>query len=898
MRKLPAAIATLVEEPEQSRRLGQFVLVRQLGRGGFAPVWSAREEYAGRVLRTVAIKLFALESDDDEPESSVEQVLEEARTLCRVEHPNIVRFHSVAIDAKRRVAGFAMEHLEGTALDRVLGEGSLRLPEVVEVGIAVASALAAVHRAGIVHRDVKPGNIIETAAGYKLIDFGIAAGTRLVARSVRTVAPEVADRLLAEADTGFISATLLTDGAASPKTLSVELAAGTMGYIDPECIQQGRPASSASDLYSLGATLFELASGKLPAGWDGKLIRGDIIDGRARPPGLRDMDSSVDADFSELVDKLLSPTSVGRPTSAEWVVSKLERLRHVLAGRDRPLPPEQVGPFRGLARFEASDRGVYFGRSLEVAQALHVLRIRGFVALVGPSGSGKSSLASAGLLPAIEDGLLQGWPAHWDTLSMTPGVSPAETLRTLLKRLMPLEAGASQQEVLAALGRRAEVSGRGVALLIDQLEELATLSKPASRDWIAELIAQAAEQAVPGLRMLVTARRDLLDPLLELSALGRVLLKNSLLVEAMGSATWLEVLDQALAAYGYRCEDDALRDELVAEIQATATAMPLVAFALGRLWQMRDTKAKVVTREALQQLGGIAGALAQHAQGTYESLTQVEPATVRRAMVALTTARGTRATRSQEELNALAGDGSARVMKAFERAHLVVRTPNGLTLAHEVLISKWQLLRSWVAEEQGARSLVEELESDAARHALDPAGVPLWSRRRLLAMADVSSRGDVTISRGAREYLEAGRRAERRRRVLFGGVAAAVLALLAGGVIIYLDGINDASRRTEDALKLERKSRQLADRQTQAVQAKQTQIDELLRNVTDSPTKEAVLELQRQIRAAGAPATPGAARPPSRASTTLRDTPAAAASVGTPSPTASTAQRLKVQSDW
>src|SRR5690349_19162919 len=140
MRALPVAIAQLVAEPGETRRLGQFTLVRQLGSGGFAPVWAAREEYAGQTLRTVAIKLFALEARPGEQVGSVEQVLDEARTLCRVEHPNVVRFHSVVIDSTRQVAGFAMEHLEGTALDRKLQERMLTLPEVIDVGLAVASA--------------------------------------------------------------------------------------------------------------------------------------------------------------------------------------------------------------------------------------------------------------------------------------------------------------------------------------------------------------------------------------------------------------------------------------------------------------------------------------------------------------------------------------------------------------------------------------------------------------------------------------------------------------------------------------------------------------------------------------------------------------------------------------
>lgn len=889
MRTLPEAIATLVAEPEVSRRLGQFVLVRQLGRGGFAPVWSAREEYAGRELRTVALKLFSLESPDGETDGSVAQVLEEARTLCRVEHPNIVRFHTVAIDEERLVAGFAMEHLEGTSLDRVLDEGKLSLPEVLEVGIAVASALAVVHRAGIVHRDVKPGNIIETGAGYKLIDFGIAAGARPAPLSEGRAALDVPDLPLSERAPRRISATVFSGGSARPSTLAVELAVGTMGYIDPECLKHARPASPASDLYSLGATLFELATGKLPAGADGKVLRGDILDGRAPAPSLVEIESGTDAEFSALVGQLLSPTREGRPSSAESVVGRLERLRHVLAGRDRPLPPEDVGPFRGLSRFEATDRGVYFGRSLEVTQALQVLRIRGFLALLGPSGSGKSSLASAGVLPAVADGLLQSWPADWDTPSMTPGSDPASTLRELLQPLLPLRADITQAELLAALGRRAELRGRGIALLIDQLEELATVSTAASRDWLADFIALSAEQPVPGFRLVVTARRDLLDPLLELSALGRVLLKNSLLVEPMGSATWADVLDQALSAYGYRCEDDALRDELVAEIQGAASAMPLVGFALNRLWQMRDKARKVVTRDALHNLGGIAGALAQHAQGTYDGLTGSELA-VRRVLLALTTARGTRTTRTDEELQALAGEESARVVKALERAHLVMRTPSGITIAHEVLISRWQLLRSWVAEEQEARGLTEELENDARRYALDPEGVPLWPRRRLLAMADLLAHGNVSISPPGRVFLDAGRRAERKRRVLLGSGVAAALLLASGAVIAYVIAIKDERANTEDALRK-------AEQRTIEVQNAQKRIDELLRNVSDAPTKDAVRELQRQIREGGSAApAPPAANPPARplalrAGPTL---PAPPPSAPPPPPE----RRIKVQTDW
>jgi serine/threonine protein kinase len=895
MRTLPVVIAELVAEPESSRRLGQFALVKQLGRGGFAPVWLAREEYAGRELRTVALKLFALESGDIGRAASVEQVLEEARTLCRVDHPNIVRFHSVAIDSARRVAGFAMEHLAGTSLDRALDEGNFSLPEAVEVGLSVASALAVVHRAGIVHRDVKPGNIMETASGHKLIDFGIALGSREEPKSNGASGVEVLDFPSSERRARPDTLPARATSGSQPGTLEVEIAHGTMGYIDPECLALFRPAAPASDLYSLGATLFELVSGVLPSGTLGGVLRGEVMDGRKPAPRLSEVVPGIDAEFSDLVGLLLSPTRAGRPSSADWVVTRLEQLRLSLAGSGRAPPSEDVGPFRGLSRFEASDRGVYFGRALETAQTLHLLRMRGVVALLGPSGSGKSSLARAGLLPAIEDGLLQTWPATWDTLSMTPGSEPADTLRSLFRALVPAPPGCTQLELLSALSRRAEQTGRGVALLIDQLEELATISKPESRNWLAELIELSAEQAVPGFKLVVTARRDLLDPLLDLSALGRVLLRNAVLIEAIGSETWADVLDQALAAYGYRCEDAALRAELVREIADTASAMPLVGFALSRLWEMRDRGQKVITRRAFASLGGIAGALALHAEGTFQQLTHDDPAavqTARRVLLALTTARGTRTSKTEQEVALSAGPDSDRLLNGFEEARLLVRTPTGLTLAHEVLLSNWHLLHSWVTEEQEARTLVEELEQDAARFQSEPLALPLWPRRRLLAMSDVLSRSDLEITGTAREFLHASQRAQRRRWVLGGSALSVLLLLSAAGAVSYLRAINAERSRTELALLGERKSRKLAEERTHDVQAAQQRIDELLRNVTDAPTKSAVLELQRQIRE------PGALTPTMRAARAAAPPRDATAPQPSSAPAVVALPSIKVQSVW
>jgi hypothetical protein len=127
-------------------------------------------------------------------------------------------------------------------------------------------------------------------------------------------------------------------------------------------------------------------------------------------------------------------------------------------------------------------------------------------------------------------------------------------------------------------------------LLVDQLEELATVSGAEGRAFTAALLAQLAEHALPGVRALVAARRDLLDPLLGIEGLGPALIHGSVLIEPVGELTWGAILDRALAAYGYTLEDDALRDAIMAEIGRTASAMPLVMFALTELWDRRDTR--------------------------------------------------------------------------------------------------------------------------------------------------------------------------------------------------------------------------------------------------------------------------------------------------------------------
>jgi type II secretory pathway predicted ATPase ExeA len=873
--RLPAGIARLLARPDAERRLGPFALVEQLGRGGFAPVWLAREVYGETTLRTAAVKLFALPRSRGTTARERARIIEEARALCRVEHPSVVRFYALPLDETEEVMGLAMEHVAGTPLNRRLeASGTMTTQETLAIGAAIASALAAVHRAGLVHRDVKPSNIVEAAGVYKLIDFGIAG-----------------------VDVGDDGA---PESGATPdeRTQRVAVQVGTRGYIDPECVSRRAPADASSDLYALGVTLYECLIGRVPALAAGEL-RPEILDGREQAPALTEFSRNVPEALSDLIDALLSPSRNDRPSSAEWVAIRFEQIRRDLAGSARALPDEAIGPFRGLGRFEEADRDIYFGRSSEVAAALEMARGRGLVALLGPSGSGKSSLARAGLLPAIAEGALGDWPKAWDIVVTTPGRDAKGSIVSALSELVPDAAGLDPQAIVARLAERVHASQRGTLLLVDQLEEMATLSERESALFAAELLREIGVRPIVGVRAVVAARRDLLDPLLALGDLGKVLLRGSVLVEPLTDSVWADVIDRALGAYGYAFEDQALRDEFLAELGQASEAMPLVQFALAELWTRRDTQKKRLTRAGLTSLGGLLGALERHADRALERIegTLGVPREVSRAvLLGLTTARGTRATRTIGELRRTVISGVEEVIDELEAHRLIVRQGESVTLAHEVLISSWRTLGGWLAEERERRLLLDDLERAAKNWVSDRDHAPLWKRRRLEDGQALLEQRGIALSEDASAFLTTSRDAERRQRFIALGISLVLLAAVVAGVAAYLRGVRAEQMKTAAALRDEQASRQVAERRTQEVQAAQARIDQLLKDLAESPKKEEIQALQGQIRATSPNAVPAAV---ARASVTTRPS-SSVRPESAPPPAAPSKEpsAIKVQNEW
>jgi eukaryotic-like serine/threonine-protein kinase len=224
-------------------KLGPYEILSAIGAGGMGEVYRSRDTRLGR---DVAIKVLPLHLSAN-PDLK-ERFDREARAISSLNHARICTLYDVG--HQDGVDFLVMEFLEGESLADRLRKGPLPLKDVLRIGVDVCEALGAAHRLGIIHRDLKPGNVMLTKAGAKLMDFGLAKATSNGTGSGSASAP-----LLSGART-------MSGASLSPLTTAGAIV-GTIQYMSPEQIE-GKEADARSDLFALGATLYEMASGKRP----------------------------------------------------------------------------------------------------------------------------------------------------------------------------------------------------------------------------------------------------------------------------------------------------------------------------------------------------------------------------------------------------------------------------------------------------------------------------------------------------------------------------------------------------------------------------------------------------------------------------------------------------------
>ncbi|GMT99749.1 hypothetical protein KH5H1_38690 [Corallococcus caeni] len=702
-----------------------FRLERPLGRGGMGIVYLAHDT---SLDRRVAVKFMAAARPD---ERFRDLFTTEARALARLQHANIVSVFSVgAVDGHPYIVS---EYVVG----ETLAELPLPVPwrRVLSLGVGLARGLAAAHRQGVLHRDLKPSNALVTRDGeVKLLDFGLAERFEVGAE--------------------------LASG--SP------LLVGTLPYMAPEVIAGG-PASARSDLYALGLILHELCTGQVP--------RRASRRPEDTPPRAA-LGPEVDPDFAAIILRCLAVDPHERFASAEALSEALEQLERSIA----PAPLGAGNPYRGLAPFAAEHRSLFFGREGDIRAVLERLRTRPLVLVAGDSGTGKSSLCRAGVLPRVAAGDL-GDGREPNVLTLWPGHRPLEALAAALAPVL----GRREAELVTALTdtpawlgqalREAHARGRGLLLFIDQLEELLTLSDPGQAAHFAWLLGELALPS-PGVHVLLAVRGDFLTRLCALPGLGDEAERALYILRPLSPDGVREAIIGPARARGVAFESPELVQTLVASTAHGVGSLPLLQFALAELWERRDSAGGRITRAALEAMGGVAGALSRHADGVLARMSPAEHAAARRLLLQLVTAEGTRIERGAEDLADASDDTFRAALRVLVEGRLLhTRTVNGLPrweIAHESLIRSWGTLRDWLDDDIGHRVLRKRVEAASAEwDRLRRASEALWGQRQL---DEVRLLEPATLGSREQAFLRASHRAVRRAR--WGrGLTALVLAL-------------------------------------------------------------------------------------------------------------------------
>jgi DNA-binding SARP family transcriptional activator/WD40 repeat protein len=774
--QLESAIAADTEPSTAAhdRPLRGYTMHQAIGEGAYGRVYAATQP---GTERPVAIKVIRPDLADSS--EFIRRFDVEARLVARLEHPHIVPLYDYWREPGGAYLVFRLL-TGGTARDSVISGGPWSLGRVSRFVEEIGGALMSAHAAGVVHNDVKASNVLldDDGAVY-LTDFGIAIVEAADAAEAADVGDPVGGarrRRNDDAergdvrDLGWTTWELLTGSCHAPRSSRSSMARRSHGGPVPPLI--GRMSTVPDGL--------EAVLARATAGQGGYATVADFLLGwRAATAHLDGRAAPITSSERQLAD-----------SARRHAVQAL----HLAASAG-------INPYRGLRSFDEEDAARFHGRSTTIDDLVNLVATSDFVTVIGSSGSGKSSVVRAGLVPRLRS------MGH-AVVTLVPGDDPLGALIEALGDVTTLaeaETFSSPHDAIATVARR---FGK-LAIVVDQFEECWTRSDDAAREAFLHVVDRTIVDESVDVVFVTTVRADLSDRPLEHPTLGHRLTAGAYVLATLSPSEYDEVIVSPSADVGVGFDDGVVAD-LIAEAITQPGSLPLLQFTLTELYDRRVDG--MISEEALERIGGMAGAIGRRADEVFAELDDSSRSDARVLFGRLVTpGDGTPDARRRARRSELS-PGMQSVADRFVDARLltadrdpVTREPT-IEVAHEALLSRWDLLAGWVAEDRRWLAQLQHL-SDAAR-AWDADGRSdneLYRGARLEAAIEAIHDDGRAVSDVERDFIEAGRssrdaaiRASRRtarrlRRLLVAAAVALIVALVAGAIAVVQRGQADAN---------------------------------------------------------------------------------------------------------
>ncbi|HKQ08474.1 MAG TPA: TIR domain-containing protein [Blastocatellia bacterium] len=456
-------------------------------------------------------------------------------------------------------------------------------------------------------------------------------------------------------------------------------------------------------------------------------------------------------------------------------------IRRVVPGRMDITPsPVVICPYRGLEVFDEAHAPFFFGREAMTQHLVETMRQTRFLAVLGPSGSGKSSLARAGLLPKLRAGALP-FSNRWKFVKFRPGYRPIEALATcvlaenisaapvedLIERLSTAKNGL-HLEVQLYLTKQfadAEREKARCVILVDQFEEIFTLCQDEQEKLkFIENLRYAGFIEGGQTVIVLTMRADFLPQAAQYVTLAEIISDHQFLVSPFDEADIRRVIEEPALAVGLRFESG-LVERILSDFGNEPGTLPLLEDALLQLYEHRSSD--LLTQQAYDQIGGVKGALAKRAEDIYNRFTPKKQEITRRLLLRLTQpGDGTadtrrRATRAELWSQAEERQDVDKVIEALTKSRLisiskVADGPEQVDVAHEALIRGWPRLGGWINEDRAGLRLHRRLTEAAMEWERDNRAEDYLYRGLKLAQAVEWRRGhEAALNEIEREFLNA-----------------------------------------------------------------------------------------------------------------------------------------------